>query len=413
MALTDKELRSLKDPGKYFDGGGMFMLVHPDGGKYWRLKYRFAGKEKLLSFGVYPDVSLKAAREKRDDARQKLAKGVDPSEQRKEDRRQSLLRAENTFATVAREWWEIQKEQWSPAHRAAVLRRMEGGLFPKLGARPIAEIEPPEVLDAIRTIESRGALEVASKSLIVAGQVFRFAVATGRAKSDPTRDLRGALKPREVNHYPSLEEGELPEFLGRLDRYVEDGGKKLTQLALNLLLLTWSRPGEVRFAMRAEFNLEKAEWRIPDDRMKGRIERIVPLPTQALAVVREILELPGGREHLFPNEHKPQKHMSENTLGSAINRMGYKGKLVAHGIRHTASTIMNGQHEIEKGGAIRRLWHPDWIEEQLAHKVGGVRHIYNGATYLPERAHMMQSWADYLDGLRAGDAKVNYLKKAA
>jgi integrase len=284
-------------------------------------------------------------------------------------------------------------------HADAVLARLEKELFPKLGATPITAIEPPDVLDAVRAVERRGALKWASKTLIAAGQVFRYAVATGRAKSDPTRDLRGALKKRETNHYARLREEDLPEFLAKLEAYE---GKKLTQLALKLLVLTWVRTAELRGARWTEFNFDKAEWRVPAERMKGGKEHIVPLSRQAVEALEELRAITGNREYLFPNEHDPRRPMSENTILYALYRMGYRGRATGHGFRGTASTIMN-----EQG------WNKDWIERQLAHVEGNkVRAAYNHAEYLAERRGMLQAWADYLSGIRAG-ATVLPIRRAA
>lgn len=404
MSLTDRTIRNAKAGErvcKLFDGGGMYLLVTLDGAKYWRLKYRHGGKEKLLALGVYPEVTLKEAREKRDEARKKIANGIDPSEQRKVDKRQAEVRAGNTFEAVAREWWEKQRDEWSESHQGAVLARLEKELFPKIGSRPIAEIEAPEVLDAIRAIERRGALEWASKTMIAAGQVFRYAIATSRAKSDPTRDLRGALKRREVHHYARLKDEDLPEFLRKLDAYVAEGGAKTTQLGMKLLVLTWVRTAELRGAKWPEFNAQKAEWRIPADRMKGGIEHVVPLSRQALEVIEELRKLNGHREYVLPNEHDPRGMMSENTILFALYRMGYRGRATGHGFRATASTIMN-----EQG------WNRDWIERQLAHKdENSIRATYNFAEHLPERRKMLQHWADYLD--RQSGENVTEIKRAA
>jgi integrase len=341
------------------------LLVRPDGAKYWRFNYQF--NSKLLA----------------------CEPPVDPSLQKKADRRAAILRSENTFKNIALEWWENKQGAWSARHTKAILARLTKDFFPILGARPIAEIEAPELLDVLRIIERRGALEIASKGLVICGQVFRYAIATGRAKRDVARDLRGALKTREVNHHPKLSENELPEFLHKLNNY---DGNVLTRLALQLLVLTWVRTGELRASRWAEFDSAKREWRIPADRMKMGAEHIVPLSAQAIGVIDEIRTLSGHRDHLFPNEHHPQKFMSENTILFALYRMGYRGRATGHGFRGTASTIMN-----EYG------WNRDAIERQLAHgEKDAVRAAYNSAQYLPERREMLQAWADYLDELAAG-----------
>lgn len=402
MALSDTAVRNAKPKPAAFklaDGEGMYLLVKPDGAKYWRLKYRYEGKERLLALGVYPEVSLKAARARRAEAREKLASGLDPMVERKATNRMRRLQASNTFEAIGREWWAAKKGGWAPAHAAAVLSRLEKQLFPALGARPVAQIEPGEVLDTIRTIEKRDALELASKTRIVAGQVFRYAVATGRGKSDPTRDLRGAFKTREPTHYAKLAEADLPEFLAKLEKY---DGTVTTRLAIKLLLLTFVRTGELRGARWSEFDLDKREWRIPAERMKSRAEHLVPLSVQAIAALEELRPITGGSELLLPNVHKPRKPMSENTITYALYRMGYQGRATGHGFRATASTILN-----EQG------FRPDVIERQLAHKEQNkVRAAYHRSEYLEERRKLMAHWGRYLDGLKAG-AKVTPIRRAA
>ena len=394
MLLSDIRVRNAKPkltPYKIADGQGMYLLVQPGGGKYWRLNYRFAGKQKTLALGTYPEVGLGAARKKRLEARELLAMHppVDPMLKRKADRRESARLASNTFASIAREWWELKRDAWSPGHADAVMARLEAELFPPLGARPIMEIDAPELLDAVRAVEKRGALEIASKSLVIAGQVLRHAIATGRAKADISRDLRGALKAREVTHYAKLAESEMPEFLRKLEDY---DGAPLTKHAFKLMIMTFVRTGELRAARWPEFDLHKGEWRVPAERMKMRCEHIVPLSRQALAELEAIRVYSGNREYVFPNVHNPRTFMSENTILVAIKRLGYKGRTTAHGFRGTASTILN-----EQG------WTPDAIERQLAHgEKDKVRAAYNSAQHLPERRKMMQAWADYLDLLREG-----------
>lgn len=404
MALSDIQAKNVKpktSPYKITDGDGMYLLVMPNGAKYWRMNYRFAGKQKTMALGTYPEVSLGTARKKRIAARELLAGDppIDPMSQRKIDRREAAIRAKNTFESIGREWWDAKRDGWSQRHASAVMARLEKDLFPTLGARPLVEIESPELLDVVRGIERRGALEVASKTLTIAGQVFRYAIFARYAKSDISRDLRGALKAREVNHYAKLSEADLPEFLGKLKAY---DGNPLTRHAIKLLMLTFVRTGELRGARWSEFDFTKREWRIPADRMKMGAEHIVPLSDQAISVLEQIQTLSGHRDHVFPNEHHPQKFMSENTILYALYRMGYRGRATGHGFRGTASTILN-----EQG------WTPDAIERQLAHgEKDKVRAAYNSAQHLPERRRMMQAWADYLDGIAAG-ATVTPLKRRA
>ena len=395
--LTDTVVRNAKpaeNPYKVADGGGMYLLVQPNGARYWRLKYRHMGKEKVLALGVYPDIGLRKARDRRGEARKKLAEGVDPGADRKAQKQAAGLRAQNTFETIGREWHDTKKGAWSPGHTEAVLNRLEKHLFPGLGAKPIADISAPDLLAVIRELEKRDALELASKTRIVAGQVFRYAIATGRALTDPSRDLRGAFKTREVRHYARLSEADLPEFLQKLDGY---DGNAITKHAIRLLVLTFVRTGELRAAEWSEFDLEKNEWRIPAQRMKSRAEHLVPLSNQAIAELQDLGTITGGRELLFPNEHSPRKPMSENTILFALYRMGYKGRATGHGFRATASTILN-----EQG------FRPDVIERQLAHKEANkVRAAYHRSEYIDERRRMMTHWADYLDGRRNTGQVIN------
>ncbi len=404
MPLTDTEVRNAKPLAtsyKLADGEGMYLLVQPSGGKYWRLKYRLAGKEKLLALGVYPEVNLKSARKRRMQARELIAHGSDPGVQRKIDKRAARLLAANTFEAIALEWYDNQRAKWSNAHAAHVKIRLKRELFPALGPQPIAEVSAVDLLDVLRGIERRGALEVVSKCRVIAGQVFRYAVATGRAQRDPSPDLKGALKTREKQHYARLSESDLPEFLARLDTY---DGNTLTKLAMRLLVLTFVRTGELRGAKWPEFDFDKAEWRIPAERMKTRAEHLVPLSTQAIEALERLREIGGGREHVFPNEHHPLKPMSENTILFALYRMGYRGRATGHGFRATASTILN-----EQG------WDADVIERQLAHKEANkVRAAYHHSEYPAERKKMLQAWADFLDAKqRAGEKIVSIHRKAA
>ena len=390
-SLSDARARNAKPRTKHYkisDGEGLFLLIMPSGAKYWRLKYFFGGKEKTLALGVYPDVSLADARERRAEARKLLAAGIDPGEAKKEAKRQVALKAANSFETVAREWFEQRKHEWAETSAELVLARIERHILPRLGARPVAEITPPEVLGMLRVVEGNGTLETARRVMQICGQVFMYAIATGRAIRNPVPDLRGALKTPVVKHYAFLKAGDLPEFLSKLDGY---DGDIQTKLALKLLLLTFVRTNELRGAEWKEINWDKTEWRIPADRMKMREIHLVPLSRQAIAVLRELQTLTGNRHLLFPNRQSPSRYMSENTMLYALYRMGYHSRTTAHGFRSTASTILN-----ENGfGA-------DVIERQLAHSERNtVRAAYNHAQYLPERRKMMQWWADYLEEVAA------------
>jgi integrase len=402
VPLSEIAIRSAKPrekPYKLTDGGGLYVLVNPDGSKYWRLKYRFGGKEKLLSLGVYPEVRGAEAREQRDQAKRLLKAGSDPSRVRKAQKRAALLSATNTFEAIAREWVESKRNRWTPEHADRVLSSLEEEIFPDLGARPIIEIAAPELLATLRKIESRGALETAKRVLQRSHAVFLYAIATGRCERSPAADLRGALKTPKRNNRAALSAADLPEFLRKLDAY---DGHKQTRLALKLQVLTFVRPGELRAAEWSEFDRDKAEWRIPPERMKMRAPHVVPLSRQALAVLEELKALTGRGRFLFPNQSKPDACISENTMLYAIYRMGYHSRATGHGFRATASTILN-----EQG------WRADAIERQLAHaERNKVRAAYHRSEYLDERRKMMQAWADYLDALRAG-ASVTSIRRVA
>ena len=389
MLLNDVKVRKAKPaakPYKMSDGDGMFLYVHTNGSKYWRFKYRFAGKEKLLAMGVYPEVSLAAARDRRAAARKELAAGNDPGAVKKETKRITLLKSENTFETIAREWHEANLHTWTPKHGANVIKRLEGDIFPKLGSRPIAEVNAPELLSALRLVEKRGALDLTQTIAQYCGRIFAYAIATGRGERNPATDLRGALKTPVRKHHAHLKADELPEYLKKLEKY---DGEPQTKLALKLLLLTFVRTTELRGAEWSEIDWDKAEWRIPAERMKMKDPHIVPLCTQAIAILRELQKHSGNRQHVFSNHHKPSNFMSENTMLYALYRMGYHSRTTGHGFRATASTILN-----EHG------FTPDVIERQLAHaERNKVRAAYNHAQYLPERRKMMQWWGNYIDGV--------------
>jgi integrase len=394
MPLSDKTVRSAKPKDKQYklaDAQGMHLLVKPNGGKYWQLRYRFAGKEKLLALGTYPQVSLLEAREKRLKARKLLEQNVDPLQAKQEEKRQATYKSENTFSLIMQEWHEARIGGWTPRHAAKILRRFEVDVFPSLAHRPINEITPPELLSVVRAIESRGAIDIAHRVLQTCSQIFRYAIAIGKAERDISADLRGALKTRKKAHYAYLKAVDLPEFLSKLEAY---DGNLQTKLAIKLLMLTFVRTVELRGAKWEEINFDAAEWRIPAERMKMKQLHIVPLSRQAIAVLKELQGL-HTQDFIFPNNANPLKHMSENTILFALYRMGYHSKATGHGFRATASTILN-----EKG------FRSDVIERQLAHgERNQVRASYNHAEYLSERRQMMQWWADYLDEV-AGNGEV-------
>ncbi|OYX14383.1 MAG: integrase [Rhizobiales bacterium 32-66-8] len=393
MALTDMACRSSKPAAKAFklsDTGGLYLFVAPSGGKLWRCDYRHQGKRRTASFGAYPIVGLADARRARDDLKAKLTQQQDPALAKRNEKRARTLQSAQTFEAIAREWFLAKLASWSPGHSDRLMRRLEADIFPDLGKRPIGEIEPPDVLDTIRRIEARGAIELAKRAMQETGQIFRFAVATGRAERDPTRDLQGALKSSgRPQHRKALPHAQLPDFLAALAVY--DGAIR-TRLALHLILLTFVRTSELRAAKWCEFeDLEGPAplWRIPAERMKMRFEHLVPLAPQAVAVLKELRPLSGRSPHLFPSPSK-EGFMSNNTMLFALYRMGFHGRATVHGFRGVASTWLN-----EAGYA------PDWIERQLAHdERNEVRGAYNSAQYLVGRRTMMADWADYISNLK-------------
>jgi integrase len=394
MYLTTKKIDNAmpkKKPYRLFDGNGLYMEVTTSGGKYWRFKYRFDNKERRIAFGVYPDVSLQDAREKRDEARKQVAAGINPSMDKKDKRRMAAIKAENTFEAITREWHELNKENWHTVYGTHILHRLEQDIFPQIGKMPIANIKPLHLLDALRLIEKRGAGEVARRTLQYCSQVFRYAIITERAERNPALDLKGALKPMRHGHYAALDMEEIPSFLQALNRN-DARLYSQTRDAVMLLMLTFVRTGELIKAQWSEFNFETAEWVIPAERMKMRRPHIVPLSKQALAILQEQKKLTGHWSNVFPNQAHPKKHMSNNTILGALKRLGYKGRMTGHGFRALAmSTIkekLGYRHEV--------------VDRQLAHAPANkVDAAYDRAKFLSERKKMMQEWADYLDKLAA------------
>jgi integrase len=389
--LSDTAVRNAKPKSKSYkvsDGDGLFLVIMPSGSKYWRLRYFVAGKEKLLALGVYPEITLADARDRRAQARKILAAGNDPSEVKKEAKRVATLKYGNTFEGVAREWYEKRKHEWAPGSVRCKLHYLEKQLLPTLGPRAITAITAPDVLDLLRVIEGRGTLDTARRVMQMCGQIFMYAIATGRVERNPVPDLRGALMTPVVKHQSFLKASELPDYLRTLEAY---DGTLQTKLALRFLLLTFVRTNELRGAEWTEIDWAKAEWRIPAERMKMKELHIVPLSKQAIATLRELEKLTGSRPYIFPNQHNPATFMSENTMLYALYRMGYHSRATGHGFRSTASTILN-ENEFRS----------DVIERQLAHgERNRVRAAYNHAQYLIERRQMMQWWADYLDEVAA------------
>lgn len=395
MPLTNIQLKQAKPasrPLKLFDGGGLFLLITPMGQRYWRLKYRFAGKEKLLALGVYPKITLLKARKLREEAREKLASNIDPGETRREEKRQILLAAANSFEDVAREWFGKRMEAYSKKHRDRVWNRLETDIFPWLGKRPVNSIEAPEILECLRRIEARGAIETAGRVRWSCSQVFRYAIASGMAQNDPAEVLKGALTKHRTRPFPAITD---PEQVGALLRAIDGLHASLVvKCAARLAPILFVRPGELRHAEWPEIDLDGAEWRIPAEKMKSRVVHIVPLPSQAVRILRELKPLTGRGKYVFPGERTSERPISENTINAALRRLGYsKEVFTGHSFRKVASTLLNESH----------LWHQDAIERQLAHgERDDVRATYNYAEYLPQRRRMMAWWADYLDQLKGG-----------
>jgi integrase len=389
--LTDTQIRAAKPQQKevkLFDGGGLFLLVTPTGGKLWRFKYRLAGKEKKLSFGAYPEVSLLDARKKRKAAREEIANGIDPAEAKKE---KDSIRKLETFEVVAREWMEKFSAQWEPATAKKILTRLEQNVFPIIGSKPIAEVTTPEVLAMLRRIEERGVPYTAHRLRGTCSQIFRYAVATGRAERDPTNDLKGALAPVKTTHRAATTEPK--EFAPLLRMIIGYQGYPVVKSALHLLPLLFVRPGELRNMRWEEVDLEKAEWSYLVN--KTKTPHTVPLAKQTLVILKELYPLTGPSGYVFPSTRTKQRPISDMTMNAAMRRMGIdtKTELTSHGFRAVARTILD-----EVLG-----FRPDLIEQQLAHAVRDpLGRAYNRTAHLPERRKMMQAWADYLDGLKKG-----------
>lgn len=392
MPLTDIKIKQSKPKEKSYklsDEKGLYLEVAPAGGKWWRLKYRFEGREKRLSLGVYPDISLADARGRRDDARKLLANGLDPSANRKAVKLARTEARSNSFEVVAREWYEKQKPIWAEGHASKIIRRFERDIFPWLGSTPISDIKPLELLKVLRRIETR-VVETAHRAMQNSGQVFRYAVATGRAERDITADLRGSLTPWKPEHFPSITE---PTKIGPLlrDMYAYRG-TFVVQCALRLAPLVFLRPGELRQAQWDEFNLKTSLWTVPKERMKMKIAHIVPLSSQATEILKELRPLTGTGLYVFQGR-TPGKPLSNNTINVALRRMGYSTKevITGHGFRAMARTILDEVLEFPV----------DWVEHQLAHAVRDPNgRAYNRTAHLAGRIQMMQTWANYLDYLR-------------
>ena len=404
MPLTDTQIRKAKPRDKIYkitDERGLYLEVAPSGGKWWRFKYRFDGKEKRLSLGVYPDVDLKDARERRDRARKQVASEIDPSEQRKAEKIARLDSNANTFEAVAREWHAQRAKAMANTTQAGIMMRMEKHLFPWLGAKPIVQLEAADVLAVLRRAEGLELEDTPRRLRQYCSQIFRYAIAIGLVQRDPVSDLRGALKPHTSKHHAAIVE---PRAVGALLRSIDAyRGEPITRAALRLAPLLFVRPGELRRAEWTEFDLDNAEWRIPAARMKMRDAHFVPLSRQAVEILRDLQPITGRWKFVFRGLRSRTQPMSENTINGALRRLGYTNQeMTGHGFRSMASTLLN-----EQG------WNRDAIERQLAHaERDGVRAAYNRAEHLPERRKMMQAWADYLGALKAGADVIPMLKSA-
>ena len=392
MPLTVTEINNAKAKDKtyrLFDGVGMYLEVSPKGGKWWRLKYRINGKEKRVSLGVYPKVSLKEAREKRTDAKRLLADGIDPSEYRKANKFRNLEEAKNSFESVAREWYLKYLHTWAESHSSRFIRGLEKDVFPWVGKKPIASITPPDLLSVIQRIEKRGAIETAHRTLGKCGQILRYAIATGRADRDISQDLRGALPPVKRKHLAAITD---PKKVGVMLKLTDNyKGTLIVHCALRLSPLVFVRPGELRHAKWEDFDFDKSEWHYFV--VKTQTNHIVPLSRQAIEILEELRPLTGRGEYVFPGARSIKRPMSNNAILSAMRTMGIKKEeMSGHGFRAMARTILD-----EVLG-----FRPDFIEHQLAHAVRDPNgRAYNRTAHLPERKKMMQDWADYLDKLKS------------
>lgn len=389
MKLNARQVDAAKPREKAYklaDGAGLYLEVVPSGSRYWRMKYRFNGKEKRMAFGVYPAVSLAQARALRDEAKKKLAEGIDPSFAKKEEKLVRDVQLNNTFQAVALEWHGTKVSRWSEGYASDIIEAFNKDIFPYIGQQPVNEIKPLVLLNVLRRMESRGATEKAKKVRQRCSEVFRYAIVTGRAEYNPAADLTSAMSGHESKHYPFLTVEELPDFFKALSGYT---GSPLVVLAARLLILTGVRTGELRGAFWSEFDLEKAVWEIPAERMKMKRPHLVPLSTQALEIVQQLKVMSGQYPLVLPGRNDPRKTMSEASINQVFKRIGYTGKVTGHGFRHTMSTILH-----EEG------FNTAWIETQLAHvDKNAIRGTYNHALYLEGRREMMQWYADYIDNI--------------
>lgn len=397
MKLTDMAIKRAKPKEKSYtlaDGNGLSLLVETNGSKGWRYRYQFAGKTKMISLGIYPVVTLNEARAKRDEARKQVANGVNPSEARKAEKAATINQTENTFKNIALEWYEGRKDRWSVGYRDDMMDAFEKDVFPYIGNRPIAEIKPMELLEVLSIMEKRGATEKLKKVRQRCGEVWKYAIITGRAEYNPAPDLASAFVPHKREHYAHLSVSELPEFLSSIDKYM---GSQIVRVALRVLILTGVRPGELRKAEWSEINFDTKVWEIPAEKMKMRRRHIVPLSEQVIDLLKQIHPISGSYQYIFPSRTDYRKHISDMALNTMIRRMGYSGRATGHGFRHTMSTILH-----EQG------YNTAWVETQLAHvDKNSIRGTYNHAQYIDGRREMLQWYADYMDALENGDNVVH------
>lgn len=385
MPLNDMQIRRAKPEAKAYtfgDGLGLSLLIEPNGSKSWRFRYRYAGKPKMISLGVYPTITLADARSRRDEARKLVAEGKNPSEVRKEQKLAMQTESENAFEKIAREWHQLKSAKWSAGYASDIMEAFKNDIFPYVGTRPVGEIKPLELLNVLRKIEKRG-LEKMRKVRQRCSEVFRYAIATGRAEYNPAADLSSALEVHQSNHFPFLKADEIPDFLRALEGY---SGSKLVQIATKLLMITGVRTIELRAALWQEFDLDNAIWEIPAERMKMRRPHLVPLSSQAVDLLNELKIMTGNYRYVFPGRNDPNRPMSEASINQAIKRIGYGGKVTGHGFRHTLSTILH-----EQG------FESAWIEIQLAHvDKNSIRGTYNHAQYFSGRKSMMDWYSNLI-----------------
>ncbi|WP_258087207.1 tyrosine-type recombinase/integrase [Xenorhabdus bovienii] len=397
MKLTDMAIKRAKPKEKSYtlaDGNGLSLLVETNGSKGWRYRYQFTGKTKMISLGIYPVVTLTEARAKRDEARKQVANGINPSEARKAEKVASISQSENTFKNIALEWYEGRKDRWSVGYRDDMMDAFEKDVFPYIGDRPIADIKPMELLEVLSVMEKRGTTEKLKKVRQRCGEVWKYAIITGRAEYNPAPDLASAFVPHKREHYAHLSVSELPEFLSSIDKYM---GSQIVRVALRILILTGVRPGELRKAEWSEINFDTGIWEIPAEKMKMRRPHIVPLSEQVIELLKQIHPISGSYQYIFPSRTDYRKHISDMALNTMIRRMGYSGRATGHGFRHTMSTILH-----EQG------YNTAWIESQLAHvDKNSIRGTYNHAQYLDGRREMLQWYANYMDALERGENVVH------